>query len=344
MPEGAIEDPHELLRDLRGYLGRRDGETVLLGEVNLPPDDQRPFFGEGGSRELDLVFNFPAMQAMYLALAREDATPLREAMARLPEIPPECQWATFVRNHDELTLDQLSDEQREEVFAAFGPDPDVQVFGRGLRKRLPTMLDGDPDRIRLVYALAFALPGTPVLFYGEEIGMGENLDIPGRMSVRSPMQWGPGPNGGFSTVADASRLCRPVVGGGGFGPEAINVAAQRREDGSLLTWFERLIRRRKECPELGWGTFRQLDAGEPAVFAHRCDWNGRGIVALHNLSGRAVRARVALDDHAELAGLMDLFRAGEDPEPPEDGVLELDLEPHGFRWLRLRRHGQLPAL
>ncbi|MEZ0284298.1 MAG: alpha-amylase family glycosyl hydrolase, partial [Thermoleophilia bacterium] len=142
LPEGAIEDPHELLADLRAYLGRRRGDAILLGEVNLPPPQQRDFFGRGGRRELDLVFNFHAMQAMYLALARQDATPLEEAMDRLPEIPEDCQWATFVRNHDELTLDQLSPEEREEVFAAFGPSEDMQLYGRGLRRRLPTMLAG----------------------------------------------------------------------------------------------------------------------------------------------------------------------------------------------------------
>jgi len=343
MPEGAIQDPHELLRDLRAYLGRRNGEAVLLGEVNLPPADQGAFFGTDGRREVDLLFNFHAMQAMYLALAREDASPLEAAMGRLPEVPPECQWASFVRNHDELTLDQLSEEERGEVFAAFGPDPDVQLYGRGIRKRLPTMLGGDQARIRMVYALAFSLPGTPVLFYGEEIGMGENLAIEGRLSVRSPMQWTSGPHGGFSSAADAADLCRPLVDADGFAPGDVNVTDQRREDGSLLTWFERLIRRRKECPELGWGTFTQLETAESAVFAHRCDWDGSAVLALHNLSGRAVCAHVTVDDHAELAGIVDLFTTT-DPEPGPDGRLEVDLEPYGFRWLRLLRPGRPPAL
>ena len=343
MPEGAIQDPHELLRDLRAYLGRRDGEAVLLGEVNLPPADQEPFFGSGGSREVDLLLNFHAMQAMYLALAREDATPLEAAMARLPEIPHECQWASFVRNHDELTLDQLSEDERGEVFAAFGPDPDVQLYGRGIRKRLPTMLGGDGRRIRMVYALAFSLPGTPVLFYGEEIGMGENLAIEGRLAVRSPMQWSSGPHGGFSSAGDPADLCRPVVDADGFGPEAVNVTDQRREDDSLLTWFERLIRRRKECPELGWGTFRQLETPQAAVFAHRCDWDGSAVLALHNLSGQAVSTHVTVEDHAQLAGVIDLFRPA-DPELGPGGRLEVELEPYGFRWLRLLRPGRPPAL
>ena len=336
MPEGAIQDPHELLRDLRAYLGRRRGDAVLLGEVNLPPADLPDFFGLDGRRELDLVFNFHAMQAMYLALARADATPLKEALARLPELPEECQWATFVRNHDELTLDQLSDAEREEVFAAFGPTEDVQVYGRGIRKRLPTMLGGDQQRIRMVYSLAFSLPGTPVLFYGEEIGMGENLDIEGRMAVRSPMQWSATRHGGFSAAPDAAALCRPMTGADGFGPAEVNAAAQRRDEDSLLNWFERLIRRRKESPALGWGRLRTLETAEPAVFAHRTDWDGETIVALHNLGDRTVRPRLTLDDAEEAEALVDLFR---DEELPLDGPVELDLEPYGYRWFGVRRPG-----
>jgi maltose alpha-D-glucosyltransferase/alpha-amylase len=195
----------------------------------------------------------------------------------------------------------------------------------------------------MVYALAFSLPGTPVLFYGEEIGMGENLAIEGRLAVRSPMQWSAAANGGFSAAEDPADLCRPVVDAEGFAPDAVNVTDQRREDDSLLTWFERLIRRRKECPELGWGTFTQLETAEAAVFAHRCDWDGSGVLALHNLSGRAVSTAVTLEDHADLSGVVDLFRR-EAPEPGPDGRLEVELEPYGFRWLRLLRPGRPPAL
>ena len=335
MPEGAIENPHELLRDLRAYLGRRSGEAILLGEINLPPDQQRPFFGDG-AREIDLIFNFHAMQAMYLALAREDATPLVEAMARLPEIPRECQWATFVRNHDECTLDQLSDDERQEVFDAFGPDEDMQLYGRGLRRRLPPMLGGDQRRIRMTYSLAFSLPGIPVLFYGEEIGMGENLEIPGRLAVRSPMQWAGDPSAGFSSAAP-SELTRSVTRAAGFDPASVNVADQRRDDGSLLNWFERLTRRRRESPELGHGRFRQLTTDDPAVFAHRCDWGERAVLAVHSFAGRATRAVLALDDDEGVETLVDLFGHGELP-PDGDGRVELDLEPYAHRWFGVRRH------
>lgn len=194
----------------------------------------------------------------------------------------ENQWANFVRNHDELTLDQLSDAERADVFAKFGPDEDVQLFGRRLRLRLPTMLRGDQERIRLVYSLMFSLPGTPVLLYGEEIGMTENPDIEGRMSVRSPMRWSHEPTGGFST-AEPSQLRRRLVSGQ-HGPKKPNVAAQRRDPESMLNWMERLIRRRRDCPEFGWGRWQLIETAEPSVMAHRCDWEGRTVIAVHNLS------------------------------------------------------------
>ena len=336
MPEGAIQDPHELMRDLRAYAGRRRGDAILLGEVNLPPDQLPAFFGTGGRRELDMIFNFPVMQAVFLALARRDAGPIRDALATLPELDEDCQWASFVRNHDELTLDQLSESERDEVFSAFGPTKDVQVYGRGIRKRLPTMLGGDGRRIRMVYSLAFSLPGTPVLFYGEEIGMGENLDIEGRLAVRSPMQWSSGANGGFSAAEDPSRLCRPLTAAKGFGPEEVNVADQYRDPDSLLNWFERLIRRRKDCPELGWGTLRPLDTGAASVFAHRSDWDGGTIVALHQLDEQPVSIGFKLDDTDGIDALVDLF-AQEEIAPDRDGRFELELEPYGYRWLRARR-------
>ena len=336
MPEGALHDPHDMLRDLRRFIGRRRGDAILMGEVNLPPDQQRAFFGDEDGDELHMVLSFVINQAMYLSLARGDATPLREALAALPAIPEDCQWANFVRNHDELTLDKLAEDERAEVFAAFGPEQDLQLYGRGLRRRLPTMVGGDERRIRMLYSLAFALPGTPVLFYGEEIGMAENLEIPGRYSVRAPMQWSEDRNGGFSTAEDVDTLCRPVVAAEGWGPDRVNVAAQRRDPGSLLNWMERLVRRRRECPELGWGRAEVLDAGQSAVLCHRADWDGSTVLALHSFADHRLDARVALEP--EVAEAVDLFD-GENATP-SDGALTVPLDPYGARWFRLRRDGQ----
>jgi maltose alpha-D-glucosyltransferase/alpha-amylase len=335
LPEDAIADPHELLRDLRRHLGRRRGDAILLGEVNLPPADLRKFFGDEDGDELHMAFNFPVNQAMYLALVRGEAAPVEDALRDLPALPDDCQWANFVRNHDELTLDRLSEDEREEVFRAFGPRPEHQLFGRGLRRRLPTMLNGDQRRMRMVYSLAFSLPGTPVLFYGEEIGMAENLAMEGRMSVRSPMQWSSEPHAGFTT---AEEPVRPVVAGNGFGPTDVNVARQRRENGSLLNWMERLIRRRRECPELGWGRCQLLDSGDPAVLAHRVDWGGSTIVAVHSFVDEPREVRLPVGE-AEAAA--DLF--ADDELRIAGGAVEMALGEYGHRWLRLRYPGQRVA-
>ncbi|SDD05989.1 trehalose synthase [Geodermatophilus telluris] len=325
-------DPHEYLRALRAYVGRRTGSGVLLGEVNLPHEQQEEFFGGDDGDELTMLFDFVGMQAMYLSLARGDAGPLATALTSRPEVDPDSQWATFVRNHDELTLDKLSDDERQEVFAAFGPEERMQVYGRGLRRRLPPMLDGDPRRVRMVYSLLFSLPGTPVLFYGEEIGMGEDLRAEGRLAVRTPMQWTPGPNGGFST-ADPDRLPGPVVDGG-FAPEFVNVADQRRDPDSMLSFVTLLVRRYRESPELGWGAFRVLDQPHPEVLAHLSTWDDGTVVAVHNLGPEPRVVPLTLegcDASHRLEDLLDTHttRVG------EDGAVELTLDGYGYRWLRV---------
>ncbi|HEX8867399.1 MAG TPA: alpha-amylase family glycosyl hydrolase, partial [Lentzea sp.] len=185
----SLPDPHDYLTDLRAFLNRRNGESVLLGEVNLPYKDTMAYYGQGVGDELTMCFDFVGMQAMYLALARQSSGPLVKALQERPQPPRDGHWATFVRNHDELTLDKLPEDERQEVFDAFGPDPSMQLYGRGLRRRLPSMLKGDQRRIRMVYSLLFTLPGTPVLFYGEELGLVEDLSLEGRLAVRVPMDW-----------------------------------------------------------------------------------------------------------------------------------------------------------
>jgi len=330
-------DPHRYLKDLRSFVQRRRGEAILLGEVNLPPRQQREFFGDEDGDELNLVFNFSVMQRIFLGLARQDATPVERALADLPPVPFDSQWATFLRNHDELTLDQLSETERQEVFDAFGPEPAMQLYGRGLRRRLPPMLDGHPQRIRMVYSLLLSLPGTPVLFYGEEIGMGENLGAAGRMAVRTPMQWSDEPGAGFS-MADPARFPSPLTTGE-YGPLAVNVAAQRRDPASLLNWFERLIRRRRETPEFGLGMWSVVANEEPAVLAHRCDWDASTVVAVHNFGAEPCRLDLPLEGLEDAVGADDLLD-GSPEEPLDDPVLHLTLDGYGYRWLRIRRAGQ----
>ena len=339
MPASATEgfaDPHEYLRALRSFVGRRVGDGVLLGEVNLPHADQATFFGGKEGNELTMQFDFIGMQKLYLSMARQDAGPLAQALQQRPETSPDSQWATFVRNHDELTLDKLDDDERQEVFAAFGPEERMQVFGRGLTRRLPPMLDGDPRRVRMAYSLLFSLPGTPVLFYGEEIGMGENLEAEGRMAVRTPMQWTSGKNGGFSD-APPSRLAGPVVEGG-FSPEFVNVADQRRDPESLLQFVSLLARRYRECPELGWATFDLLEQPHPEVLAHRCTWDDGALVALHNLGAEPRTVPLTLDGCGETHTLVDLLVEGS-TRLDSSGRAEISLDGYGYRWLRVVASG-----
>ncbi|CUR57936.1 Trehalose synthase (Maltose alpha-D-glucosyltransferase) [metagenome] len=328
-----FRDPHAYLRMLRSFLGRRTGDGILLGEVNLPHKDQQTFFGGSEGDELSMQFDFIGMQNLYLSLARQDAGPLASALNKRPVGSPQSQWATFVRNHDELTLDKLTDTEREEVFAAFGPEPEMQLYARGLRRRLPPMLDGDPRRIRMAYSLLFSLPGTPVLFYGEEIGMGENLEVPGRLAVRTPMQWSSQRNGGF-TDARPSQIRRPLVAGP-FGPEHVNVADQRDDNDSLLSFVTLLIRRYRASPELGWAGFEILEQPHRNVLAHRCTWDDRSLVAIHNLAPTG--CTVTLDLGQVHAGhhLVDLLQQTDATLVDHQGRVELTLDGYGYRWLRL---------
>jgi trehalose synthase len=305
----ALPDPHDYLADLSAFLRRRNGEAVLLGEVNLPYPDTMPFFGAndggGSTDELTMCFDFIGMQQMYLALARADAEPLADALRHRPDPPEDGHWATFVRNHDELTLDKLTDAQRKEVFDAFGPDKDMQLYGRGLRRRLPPMLDGDQRRIRMVYSLLFSLPGTPVLYYGEEIGMGEDLSLPGRFAVRSDMDWAA-------------------------------VREQQPDPDSLLSWMRLLVDSYRACPELAWGSYTVLDPGSDArpVFAHSCSTDGTTVVALHNFADVEVEAAPTLQGLAG-AELVDVLDPRGDPvQVADDGTISVTLPPYGCRWLR----------
>jgi maltose alpha-D-glucosyltransferase / alpha-amylase len=238
----------------------------------------------------------------------------------------------FLRNHDELDLGRLTPEQRQRVFDAFGPEPDMQLYERGIRRRLAPMLNGDRRRIELAYSLMFTLPGTPVIRYGDELGMGDDLSLPERNCARTPMQWSTEPQGGF-TKSQTSVL--PVISDGPYGYEHINAAAQRRHDDSLLNWTERVIRMRKEMPEIGWGDFAIVETGDPAVLAIRYDWRNNAVLVIHNLDAgpREIAFEVGLADERGrvLANLLseDHSFAG------EDGRHRIVLEGYGYRWYRV---------
>ncbi|MCU1422693.1 MAG: trehalose synthase [Microbacteriaceae bacterium] len=334
---GRLADPLDYLKSLRAFLERRSGEAVLLGEVNLSREKQVAYFGGDVSDGLTMQFDFIGMQNIYLSLAREDARPLAAALAARPVLPGVAQWANFVRNHDELTLDKLTDSERQEVFAAFGPEPEMQVYGRGIIRRLPPMLHGDPRRIRMVYSLLFSLPGTPVLFYGEEIGMGEYLAAGDREAVRTPMQWNAHKNAGFSN-ARPSRLPSPIVTGG-FSPEHVNVADQRHDDGSLLHFIRRLIERYRASAEIGWGVFEVLDQPLHSVLAHSMSGDEGRMIALHNLSPEPAVVTVDLGRRSAETKLVDLLR-DDSAVTDASGRVELALEGYGYRWLRCVTEGE----
>jgi maltose alpha-D-glucosyltransferase/alpha-amylase len=319
------------LRELRELLSWRRGDAVILAEANVERDELVQYFGDGD--RLQMLFNFLLNQRLFLALARADAGPILSALEAAPSIPEACQWATFLRNHDEIDLGRLSERERADCLAAFGPEPDMQLYGRGIRRRLAPMLGNDRRRIEMAYSLQLTLPGTPVLRYGEEIGMGDDLSLEERNAIRTPMQWSASDNAGFST-AKADHLVRPVVAGGEYGYERVNVAAQRRDAGSLLHWTERVLHTLRECPEFAIGRCTPVDTGDPAVLALRYDAPGGVMLAVTNLADR--RRRVALGGQPGQEGdpVETFADRAYDPVGRElDGV---ELGPYGYRWLRLR--------
>lgn len=329
-----LPESHGYLADLASFMRRRRGDAIMLGEVNLAHDHARHYFGDHG-QELSLAFDFATNQSMFHALATHDATGLATTISQRPSPPGHGQWATFVRSHDELTLDQLTDEQRDAVFEALGPDEDMQVFGRGLRRRLPPMVGGDNQRLRMVYSLLFSLPGAPVLYYGEEVAMGENLELPGRLAVRTPMQWSPGLNAGFSDAEPGELVCPLTTGT--FGPQEHNVESYETDPDSLLHWITLLIRRRRERPEFGWGTSTILDTSDPAVLAIQMSWYDSHVIGVHNLADRPIEVSLRPQDLASDASLEDLLAEGTGRPVlvarEADGTVSLMLERYECRWL-----------
>ena len=321
----------ELLTDLRGHAAWRKGDAVILAEANAERDELVEYFGDGD--RLPMLFNFLLNQRLFLAVARGDAAPILAALEAAPPIPEACQWATFLRNHDEIDLGRLSDRERAECFAAFGPEPKMQLYGRGIRRRLAPMLGNDRRRIEMMYSLQVTLPGTPVLRYGEEIGMGDDLSLPERNAIRTPMQWTAGPNAGFST-APAKRLVRPVVTAREFAFETVNVGAQRRDPDSLLMWMERMLRTLRECPEFGVGTCARVDTGEAAVLALRYDAPGGVMLAVTNLGPDDRTVDLGPQDGSD-GDPMEVF-ANRAYAPPAAALENLELDGFGYRWLRLR--------
>jgi maltose alpha-D-glucosyltransferase/alpha-amylase len=324
------QEQYEMLRSFSQFLTWREGEAIILGEANVVPGTDMKYFGVAGER-LQMMFNFEVNQHLFYGLATADSRPLVSAMRATKPRPATAQWGQFLRNHDELDLGRLEDQQREAVFAAFGPDPDMQLYRRGIRRRLAPMLQGDRRRLELAYSLMMTLPGTPVIRYGDEIGMGDNLKLPERNCARTPMQWSTEPHGGF-TKNDKPVL--PVITAGPYGFEHVNVADQRREPNSMLNWMERIIRMRKEVPEIGWGDFSFIPTGAKEALAMQYDWRNNAVAFVHNLSGEPREIRLSVMLGEKNCVLVNLLSA-DHSQPDANGRHHILLEPYGYRWFRV---------
>ncbi len=327
-------DPHKIFRNFREFVETQKPDAILLAEVDLDPNQYNKYLGN--EDQMHMLFNFYVNNFMYLSFAREEAIPVARALQRMPEeITKKEQLATFLRNHDELNLDKLSRTEREEVFKAFAPKENMRIFGRGIRRRLASMLGNDRKKMELAHSLLFTIPGTPVLRYGEEIGMGEDLSMEGRSSVRTVMQWANDRNGGFST-APTENLIRNVISGGDFGYEKVNVSDQLRDPDSFLTWISKAIDYRKEFAEFGWGRNHVIDTGNPHVLGHYTKSEKGMGVAFHNFSGKEITIKLEVDKEL-FKDVVDVFGniryENYDPEKAE-----VKLTPYGYRWMHKKHN------
>jgi maltose alpha-D-glucosyltransferase/alpha-amylase len=324
-------EQYDMLRSFREFLQWRKGDSIILAEANVLPETDMEYFGRDGDR-MHMMFNFHVNQHLFYALASGDSRPLIKSMKATKSRPATAQWGLFLRNHDELDLGRLTKAQREAVFKAMGPDKGMQLYDRGIRRRLAPMLGGDRRRLELAYSLMYTMPGTPVLRYGDELGMGDNLDLPERECARTPMQWSTEPHAGFT---EGDKPCSPVIDKGPYGYEHVNAAKQRRDPNSMLNWTERIIRMRKEVPEIGWGDFQIIPMRDPCVLAIRYDWRNNSVLFVHNLDEkpREISFKVGLPGEAGklLVNLLteDHSRAGKDERHM------LLLEGYGYRWYRV---------
>jgi maltose alpha-D-glucosyltransferase/alpha-amylase len=324
-----LPETHDVLRRLRGAMDERHPGRMLLAEANQWPPDVRPYFGNGD--ECHMAFHFPLMPRIWIALRKEDRMPIVDIMERTPQIPPECQWALFLRNHDELTLEMVTDEERDYMYAEYAADKRARI-NLGIRRRLAPLVDNSRRRIELLNALLLSMPGTPVIYYGDEIGMGDNVYLGDRNGVRTPMQWTGDRNAGFSG-ADPAALYSPVIVDPVYGYQAVNVEAQERIPGSLLHWMRRIIRVRREYPAFGRGTLEFLHPENRHVLAYLREHEGVAILCVANLSRFAQYVEL---DLGRFAGRVPVEMIGR-VRFPAVGSLPylLTFAPHGFYWFVL---------
>jgi maltose alpha-D-glucosyltransferase/alpha-amylase len=325
-----LPETHAYLKVLRREVDARYPDRVLLAEANQWPEDVVEYFGDGD--ECHLCFHFPVMPRMFMAVRREEARPILEILERTPAIPENCQWGLFLRNHDELTLEMVTDEERDYMYEEYAKDPRMRL-NLGIRRRLAPLLENGRDEIELMHAIMFSLPGSPVLYYGDEIGMGDNVYLGDRDGVRTPMQWTIDRNGGFSR-ADFAQLYLPPLMDPVYGYQAVNVEASLRTPTTFLRWLQRFIALRKEHPVFGVGTYEPLEPDNPRIFAHIRRYEEDIVLCVHNLARSAQAVEL---DLSRFAGMVPEEMLGRS-RFPAIGELPylLTLGPRGFFWFQLR--------
>lgn len=324
-----LPETHAYLKRLRATVDAEFADRVLLAEANQWPADVVDYFGDGD--ECHMAFHFPIMPRMFMAARREEARPIIEILQHTPAIPDNCQWGIFLRNHDELTLEMVTDEERDYMYTEYARDARMKM-NVGIRRRLAPLLDNSRRQIELFHALLMSLPGTPVMYYGDEIGMGDNYYLGDRDGVRTPMQWSPDRSAGFSR-ADFAQLYLPVIMDPVYGYEAVNVEAQQRHPNSLLHWVRDLVRIRRLHPAFGTGAIHTLEASNPKILAFLRDPDGDPLLCVSNLAGSAQPVELDLSAFAgrtpiELLGGTVFPAIGELP-------YLLTLGPHAFYWFSL---------
>jgi maltose alpha-D-glucosyltransferase/alpha-amylase len=326
-----LPETHEILKDLRRNLDKEFPGSMLLAEANQWPADLRPYFGDGD--EFHMAFHFPLMPRMFMGVKLEDRKPITEILQQTPEIPPSCQWCLFLRNHDELTLEMVKDLERDYMYDAYAENKTMRI-NLGIRRRLAPLLDNDRRRIELMNGILMSLPGTPIIYYGDEIGMGDNINLGDRNGVRTPMQWSGGWNGGFSG-ADPESLYAPLILNPVYGYQAVNVLSQRRSEHSLLSWMRRIIAVRRSTGVFGKGSIEFLYPANHRVLAYVRQLGKETVLAVNNLSSAAQAVELDLRKYKGNI-LIEMFGKNIFPRVGELPYL-LTMGPYQFYWFRLRR-------
>ncbi|HEV3512036.1 MAG TPA: maltose alpha-D-glucosyltransferase [Candidatus Sulfotelmatobacter sp.] len=326
-----LPETHEVIRELRKKVDEQFPGTMLLAEANQWPSDLRPYFGHGD--EFHMAFHFPLMPRMFMGLRLEDRKPITEILQQTPEIPPGCQWCLFLRNHDELTLEMVTDIERDYMYDIYARDK-IMRLNLGIRRRLAPLLDNDRRRIELMNGMLMSLPGTPIIYYGDEIGMGDNIHLGDRNGVRTPMQWSGGWNGGFSG-ADPEALYSPPILNPVYGYQAVNVLSQKRNENSLLSWMKHIISIRRSSPVFGSGSIEFLFPANHRVLAYVRQLGKETVLVVNNLSSAAQAVELDLRRHKGNI-LIEMFGRNIFPRIGDLPYL-LTMGPYQFYWFRLRR-------